>query len=144
NLRTGGGGDETLDGGLGNDTLDGGAGADTASFASATAGVNVNLGATATQYTLSLHDALPISIENIIGSTYNDTLEGSSGDNLLSGGGGTDTLTYAHAGAGVAVDLTLTGAQDTKGAGVDTLSGFTNLVGSSFNDVLRAGVGTHN
>src|SRR5207253_1928179 len=139
NLISGGGGNDTLDGGLGSDTLDGGSGSDTASFAGASSGVKVNLGLSGAQDTGGGGIKTLVSIENIAGSPYSDTLEGASGVNVMSGGGGVDTLTYAHAGAGVTVNLMLTSAQNTGGAGIDTISGFTNLAGSSFDDVLRAG-----
>src|SRR6185503_4030864 len=70
------------------------------------------------------------------GSAANDTLEGDGGNNVLNGGAGIDTLSYEHATAGVTVNLALTVAQNTSGAGTDTLSSFENLTGSAFNDVL--------
>ena len=57
-------------------------------------------------------DAL-ISIENLTGSAFNDTLEGDAGNNVLTGGSGVDLLTYEHATAGVSVNLALTTAQAT-------------------------------
>ena len=77
-----------------------------------------------------------ISIENLTGSGLNDTLEGNGGNNVLNGGAGTDTVSYEHAGAAVTVSLATTAAQNTGGAGTDTLSGFENLMGSAFNDTL--------
>jgi Ca2+-binding RTX toxin-like protein len=51
---------------------------------------------------------------------------------------GGDTASYATATAGVNVSLLLQGAaQNTVGAGTDTLTGFENLTGSGFNDTLR-------
>ena len=55
---------------------------------------------------------------------------------MLAGGAGTDTVSYEHAAAGVTVSLALTTAQNTVGAGSDTLSGFENLTGSAFDDTL--------
>jgi serralysin len=65
-----------------------------------------------------------ISIENAIGSAYNDTLVGDAGNNSLAGGAGNDNLT------GGAGNDTLDG-----GAGNDTLNGGLG------NDVLRGGDG---
>ena len=45
-------------------------------------------------------------------------------------------MSYEHALAGVTVSLAVTAAQNTVGAGTDTLSGFENLMGSAFNDAL--------
>ncbi|WP_256469659.1 MULTISPECIES: hypothetical protein [unclassified Bradyrhizobium] len=70
------------------------------------------------------------------GSQFDDLLEGGAGDNALVGGAGTDTVSYEHATAGVTVSLALTTAQNTVGAGTDTLTGFENLTGSAFNDAL--------
>ncbi|WP_310467735.1 M10 family metallopeptidase C-terminal domain-containing protein, partial [Sphingomonas sp.] len=75
-------------------------------------------------------------IENAIGGSGNDTLVGNAANNVLNGGGGTDTASYAAAAAAVTVDLANLAAQNTIGAGSDTLGGFENLAGSAFNDTL--------
>jgi LysM repeat protein len=77
-----------------------------------------------------------VNIENLTGSNYNDTLEGDGGNNKLVGGAGFDTVSYADATSGVTVNLGKTSAQNTIGAGTDTLSGFESLTGSQFNDNL--------
>jgi Ca2+-binding RTX toxin-like protein len=78
-----------------------------------------------------------LNIENLTGSGFNDTLEGNSGNNALaSAAGSSDTVSYEHATAGVTVSLAMSSAQNTIGAGTDTLTGFENLTGSGFNDVL--------
>lgn len=81
--------------------------------------------------------------ENLTGSGSNDVLAGNAGDNVLRGGGGTDTASYADAGAGVTVSLAITTAQDTRGAGVDTLAEIENLTGSRFADMLTGGSGNN-
>ncbi|WP_414160014.1 type I secretion C-terminal target domain-containing protein [Pseudomonas sp. BNK-44-b] len=86
------GGDDLLISGPGNDLLDGGPGNDTASYASATAGVTVDLGHAGAQNTGGAGLDTLVSIENLIGSDYNDTLIGNDGDNVLSGGLGDDIL----------------------------------------------------
>ncbi|WP_353427884.1 hypothetical protein NHB34_01870 [Polynucleobacter sp. MWH-UH19D] len=89
------GGNDSFISGTGTDTLDGGFGADTVSFAG-TAGVYARLGnllatnvpdsyGAATGSNLS---STLISIENLIGSGYNDTLYGNQANNVLDGGGG--------------------------------------------------------
>ncbi|MGZ9666995.1 retention module-containing protein [Pseudomonas sp. GNP014] len=70
------------------------------------------------------------------GGAGNDLLYSGPGNDLLDGGTGIDTVSYAHATAGVTVNLGLLGAQNTLGAGTDTLTGIENLVGSNFNDTL--------
>ncbi|WP_160108944.1 beta strand repeat-containing protein, partial [Pseudomonas izuensis] len=70
------------------------------------------------------------------GGAGNDLLFSGPGNDLLDGGTGNDTASYAHATAGVTVNLGLAGAQNTFGAGTDTLTGIENLVGSNYNDNL--------
>jgi len=77
-----------------------------------------------------------ISIENLIGSSFDDTLVGNAGDNSLDGGDGADTVSYAAAAAGVTISLAVSGPQNTGGAGTDTLISIENLIGSTYNDTL--------
>ncbi|MYM68112.1 hypothetical protein GTP45_14905 [Pseudoduganella sp. FT55W] len=86
---------ETLYGNGGNDTLDGGAGgSDTTSYYFAQGGVQVNLALGAS----SGADGADVlsNFENVEGSnSYNDTIIGDSGANILSGLDGDDMLTGA-------------------------------------------------
>ena len=86
-------GDDLLDGGPGpfDDILDGGGGTDTVSYASATVGVQVNLSITGPQNTNFTGNDTLISVENLIGSNYKDTLIG-KGDDFISGTGGDNVL----------------------------------------------------
>ena len=77
------------------------------------------------------------------GGAGNDLLYSGAGNDLLDGGTGSDTASYAHATAAVTVNLGLLGAQNTLGAGTDTLTGIENLLGSNFNDSLT-GDGNNN
>ncbi|CAL1692995.1 hypothetical protein MMB232_03178 [Brevundimonas subvibrioides] len=86
----GGDGEDTLIGGLGNDTLNGGGGSDLADYLGTTSGITVNLAA-GTVIGGAGSDTL-ISIENVRGTTSNDTLRGDAGINVLFGSGGADTL----------------------------------------------------
>lgn len=104
--------DDYLQGGLGNDTLDGGAGIDWAGYEDATSAVKVDLNLTGLQNTGGGGTDKLISIENVYGSPFNDTLTGDAGANILSGGLGNDSL------SGGAGDDILNG-----GAGADTLVG---------------------
>ncbi|VVO68444.1 retention module-containing protein [Pseudomonas fluorescens] len=70
------------------------------------------------------------------GDAGKDLLFSGIGNDLLDGGTGIDTASYAHATAGVTVNLGLTGGQNTLGAGTDTLTGIEKLTGSNFNDTL--------
>ncbi len=108
----GGAGNDSLEGGTGNDYLDGGTEIDTASYITATAGVSVNLSLTGAQNTGGAGLDTLVSIENLIGSNFNDSLTGNAGNNVLSGLGGNDTLTGGDG-----------NNQLTGGAGRDTLNG---------------------
>jgi Ca2+-binding RTX toxin-like protein len=90
--------------------------------------------------------------DTLLGGSGNERFQGGYGDDLLSGGGGDDslkggegrdTISYAGAARGVTVNLGLAGAQDTVGAGTDTLSGFEVLIGSDHADRLSAGAGNN-
>ncbi|MGB9143217.1 MAG: calcium-binding protein, partial [Aestuariivirga sp.] len=144
NVLDGGAGNDILAGGAGADTLIGGAGIDTADYSSSTAGVTVNL----TTGVASDGDTLT-SVENLVGSAFDDVLTGSAvanvidggaGNDILAGGAAADTLVggtgidtadYSAATAGVTVNLATGLASDG-----DTLSGIENLKGSGFNDIL--------
>jgi serralysin len=136
----GGNGNDLLKGGTGNDRLDGGSGTDTADYSNAaidppgpitgifttgaTAGVRVNLSLAGAQNTVGSGFDTLVSIENIIGTNFADTLTGNAGNNTLSGRGGNDTLN------GLGGHDTLDG-----GDGNDTLNG------GSGNDTLNGGAG---
>ncbi|MFI0849372.1 calcium-binding protein [Mesorhizobium sp. IMUNJ 23232] len=98
----GGDGNDLLSGGAGADYLNGGNGTDTASYASAAAGVIVNLAAPAGNTGEAAGDTF-ISIENLEGSGFGDRLSGNSAANAISGLNGADVID--------------------GGAGSDTLSG---------------------
>ena len=75
--------------------------------------------------------------DTLDGGGGDDVLNGGSGNDILIGGaGGIDTASYADAAAGVTVRLATSSAQNTIGAGVDTLSGIEWLTGSVFADSL--------
>lgn len=140
NVILGNSGSNTLAGLGGADTLNGDAGSDTATYAASTASVNVSLATGVMSGGDAQGDTL-ISIENLTGSTFNDTIEGDAGSNVLSGGAGIDTISYASATSAVTVNLATTSAQSTGGGGSDTLSDFENLMGSNFADTLTASFG---
>jgi Ca2+-binding RTX toxin-like protein/carbon monoxide dehydrogenase subunit G len=70
------------------------------------------------------------------GGAGNDTLIRGAGNNTLIGGNGIDTADYSTATAAVTVSLSMTGVQNTRGVGTDTLSGIENLTGANYNDTL--------
>ena len=139
----GSGGNDTLDGGTGSDTLDGGEGWDTADYAGSNAAVTVNLATGAASGGHAQGDVFT-SIENITGSSHDDTLTGDNSDNTLRGSGGSDTLDgglgsdtldYSGSNAAVIVNLT-TGAISGGHAQGDAFTSIENLSGSSHADTL--------
>lgn len=115
NVIKGGGGNDILSGLGGADRLEGGTGIDTVSYVASASGVSVNLATSAVSGGEAAGDTL-ISIENIIGSRYNDVLTGDAGANTLTGGAGNDLLT-----GGAGID-TFTFA---KASGSDVIQDFT-------------------
>jgi Ca2+-binding RTX toxin-like protein len=170
---SGGGGADTMiargsvvefDGGSGNDTLTGNAAlaGDVASFASALAGVSVNLGLTTRQDTKGAGLDLLTGFEGLKGSNFNDLLIGTAGANSLDGGAGSDwlaglagadayfggdgedTVDYSLSNAGVFVEINNTGSGQFVAAvgghaAGDTAFSIERLIGSSFADTLKGG-----
>ncbi|MFL6763377.1 MAG: M10 family metallopeptidase C-terminal domain-containing protein [Sphingomicrobium sp.] len=117
-------GDDKLDGGIGNDILDGGDGNDTVTYLSSLVGVTVDLGRGGAQDTGAGTDLL-LSIENLIGTWYNDQLTGDAGANRLEGFVGDDVLS-GGLGADVLVggDGSDTFRDSAAGLNGDTLADF--------------------
>jgi Ca2+-binding RTX toxin-like protein len=90
NELQGGGGNDMVEGRGGNDVLDGSVGTDTISYANASAGVAVNLGAG----TASGGDGTDTltGFENLVGSPFADTLTGSAAANAITAGAGADVV----------------------------------------------------
>ena len=137
---TGNAANNTITGNAGSNVLDGAGGVDTVSHAAARAYVVAALDKTGPQTTHAGNDTL-LNFENLPGSGYNATLHGNADANVLNGGNGIDTVSHARATAAVTVSLALTSAQNTPGAGSDTLATFENLTGSGFADRLTGGSG---
>lgn len=115
-------GNDTISGLDGPDTLLGGAGRDVL-------------------YGLGGHDVLDGGAGNdkLYGGAGNDILRpdsGGIGDDLIDGGSDWDTVDYSSAAVtrGVRVDLRITTAQKTLGAGTDTIRNVEMVIGTSFND----------
>ncbi|MFN3348018.1 choice-of-anchor D domain-containing protein [Pseudorhodoplanes sp.] len=121
----------------------GGDGVDTVSYESSTSGVVVNLAKPSKNAGFASGDTYD-SVENLVGSDFNDTLTGDDGDNVLEGGKGADkldggkginTASYANAETGVTADLSQSKNNTGEAAG-DTYKNIQNLLGSAFDDIL--------
>jgi len=164
-LLLGGDGADTLTGGRGDDTLNGGtqrlatdanfsSGFDFASYADATSGVTIRLGATGFSGLATGADQgtdVLIDIEYVAGSAYNDSISGTNrtGAEIFRGGEGDDTLVggdpsgtdlgfnmvdYRRASGAVQANLATGAASGADGN--DVLIGMQGILGSLYNDSL--------
>lgn len=76
-------------------------------------------------------------VDRLLGGSSDDVFVGGQGGDTINGRAGEDTASYLDSNSAVSVNLALTGAQNTLGAGFDTLRRIENLTGSAHNDVLR-------
>jgi Ca2+-binding RTX toxin-like protein len=82
--------------------------------------------------------------DSVAGLNGNDTLLPGIGDDSVNGGSGVDTVSYADVAAGgVNVNLSLAGAQNTGGAGSDTITAMENVMGTNFEDTLIGSPGNN-
>jgi Ca2+-binding RTX toxin-like protein len=157
---TGGRANDHLNGGVGNDSLNGAAGADrliggdgsdfyfvdnAGDVVSETNAV-ASTGGIDTVYSYIGAYTLTDNVENLLllatgaangtGNSLNNVIDAAAGNNILNGGAGIDTASYAFATAAVTANLGLTTAQATGGSGSDTLLNFENLTGSNYHDKL--------
>lgn len=125
-------GNDVLIGGAGRDRLDGGIGTDRAQYTDSTTGLRVDLQDASTNTGIAAGDTF-VSVENLHGSLYGDTLRGNSVANSIWGDAGSDVI-YGQNG-----DDYLQGNQ-----GRDTIyGGFGNdtVRGGQDNDVLQGNQG---
>jgi parallel beta-helix repeat protein len=151
NFITGNSGNNVIDGGAGADSLSGGDGSDSYYVDNAndtvietnsdrvSGGIDTVFSSLAT-YTLGSNvENLYINSAasaNAVGNGLDNLLYAGSGDNVLDGRAGVDTVSYANATAGVTLTLSTSAQQNTGGSGLDTLKNIENLTASSFADVL--------
>ena len=86
-----GDGDDLINGGMGADRIDGGAGNDTVDFSGSNIFVRADLNSRVGQGGLAQSDEY-LNVENLLGSSFSDTLGGDDAVNRLEGGAGRDTL----------------------------------------------------
>jgi Ca2+-binding RTX toxin-like protein len=138
---SGGSGDDSLMGLGGDDVLDGRGGVDTASYGdntSVTGGVTVDLSITGPQDTGSAGKDTLISIENLAGTQFADTLSGDSGPNEIWGAGGGDLI---NGGAGNDVLHGGSPARWQTQSDVINIDGDDTINGGAGDDTIDGGAG---
>lgn len=156
-LLLGLGGNDILNGGTGADAMVGGSGSDsyyvdnagdrvyettTPSGTADAGGIDLVYSYRST-YTLGLHvengQILSTGTASLTGNGLANVLHAGRGNNVLDGGGGSDTVSYANGvggTTGVRVSLAVSTAQATGGSGSDKLISIEKLIGSKYNDTL--------
>jgi Ca2+-binding RTX toxin-like protein len=156
---------DTLVASDGNDTLDGDTGTDTVSYAAMAGPVSLVLGSgtsdglaqkfslttatlidgsTVTISLLTSTDTLR-SIENVVGTKYDDSITGNDlpnviaglgGADTIDGRGGSDTVDYSASASGIRVNLGRNGFNHGGDAEGDTLFSIENVIGSNSKDTI--------
>ncbi|MCC0049839.1 MAG: cadherin domain-containing protein, partial [Rhodobiaceae bacterium] len=149
NVLDGGAGDDLLIGGAGADTITGGTGTDTADYSASASAVTVNLATNVNTGGDAQGDSIT-GVENVIGSSYDDSLTGDAGDNIIRGGAGADTIdggtgtdTADYTGSAAVTINLATNTHSGGDAAGDSLTGIENVYGSSFGDSLTGGAGVN-
>lgn len=147
-------GDDTLNGGADADILEGGAGNDLYNvddvgdlvvelagqgIDTVQSSVSFTLASEVEKLTLTGSSALNGTgnglANTIVGNTGNNTLAGLGGGDIIDGGAGTDTVTYAESDTAVSVNL-LAGTASGGHAEGDVLSNIENVTASEFADTI--------
>lgn len=138
----GGAGNDTMNGGLGRDSFDGGMGSDLVNFSREEAGIEADLNEGIAR--LVTVDGIPftealVSVERVVGTSFDDTLIGDDQINTLSGADGDDTIYGGDGGdrvVGGADNDTLFGGDGNDylngGTGIDLLDGGTGIDTADF------------
>ena len=155
----GNGGDDVLEGGVGADRLDGGTGVDAASYQDSDAAIRIEL-AYGTGEGGHAEGVVLVSIENVIGSDFDDVIRGDDGANRLTGGNGNDWLVggsgadrldggvgvdwidYWSSDTGITVNLA-EGSLEGGDAQGDVIVNIENVQGSHHDDVLTGDSGNN-
>jgi Ca2+-binding RTX toxin-like protein len=139
-VLTGNASDNVFDGAAGADVIDGQGGIDTVTYANSTRDVSVSLRGDRTGTGGDAEGDRWIGIENVVGSSFDDTIEAGNAQGVvysLDGGNGRDVLSFANADAGAVVNLGISKAQSTgTGNGSVILSRIEGVQGSRFADTL--------
>jgi VCBS repeat-containing protein len=151
---TGDGGNNQLTGAKGNDTLDGASGTDTVVFSGNYADYTITYDATKFAYIVTDGITGRDGVDTVINNLENfrfadgDVYNGGAGDEIFTGTGVNNTVTYMRANAGIIVNLATgiaksAGDSDAAGIGTDTLSNIHNVIGGDYADTLTGDGGNN-
>ena len=136
----GGGGNDVLTGNAASNLLDGAGGNDTASYGDRLVGQDIvaSLAAGTGGQTATAEIDNYVSIENLTGGAGDDTLTGTQTSNMLNGGNGTDTVSYADrvGGENVVASLATGTGGETGSPEADLYTSIEKLTGGGGNDTL--------
>jgi Ca2+-binding RTX toxin-like protein len=139
---SGGGGNDTLDGGLGNDMFSGGSGIDMVAYDTRRGSVVIHLDGITPSGQTGEADVISKTVENAIGTVFDDLIIGNELSNTLNGHRGNDTI-YANGGN----DLLIGNDGNDRlyaGIGNDSITGDNGndtIYGEDGADVIDAGIG---
>ncbi|PMZ91409.1 MULTISPECIES: M10 family metallopeptidase C-terminal domain-containing protein [unclassified Pseudomonas] len=151
NFLTGNAANNVLDGAAGADSMSGGDGNDTYYVDNANDTVIETNSNAAPGGVDSVHSSLAAftlsnNVEHLYvdstgaangtGNALDNTLFAGTGNNVLDGRDGNDTVSFERALSGVTVNLSTSAQQNTTGSGLDTLKFCENLTGSAYADSL--------
>ena len=155
NELLGGIGDDTFFARRGSDKFDGGVGTDTLDYSSSDYAITANLSTGVGSDTSGDDNDQILNIENLTGSSKNDTLTGNGDANTLKGGDGDDTLvggaggdtleggagsdTVDYSSQSDAIEAVLVNGADEitdESGSTDNLTGIEGIIGSSGNDTF--------
>jgi Ca2+-binding RTX toxin-like protein len=135
----GGAGNDSLNGGAGADYLNGGVGTDNASYVDAAAGVTASLSAPASNNGEATGDTY-YSVENLTGTSFDDTLGGDADANVLDGGSGADTMAGGNGNDGYIVDNAADTVTELSGEGIDTVqASISYVIGTNVENLVLTG-----
>ena len=138
------GASDIIQSGIGNDVIDGGEGSDTLSYNLSPFAVEADLSTGTAMASGGFGSDQFTSIDQLIGSKYDDSLTGDAeanvivgnrGDDVMDGRGGIDVAAFYDSAVPVVADLAA-GTAVAEGWGSDTFTSFENLDGSASADTL--------
>jgi hypothetical protein len=142
------GGNDTLSGSSGADRMVGGLGNDTYFIDNLGDGVTELPSQGDDTVKSRISYTLPANVENLAligtanidatGNALDNLIFASSGNNVMDGAAGVDTVSFINATSSIQINFNVSAPQATGGSGTDQLFEIERLIGSNFDDTLKA------